>query len=102
MLGEPTYGDLIKLLEEAESAGGPTAEALVVKFSSWFPHIPISRSNRFLDTIRRIAAPTRPSTVGGAKLEGSPLRSYLKRHWAPRIRNAPGITDRPHHVLNLH
>ena len=79
-MDEPTYGDLIKILEEAE-------------WQSSFPHIPISWPSWFLDTIRRIAAPTRPSAIGKAKLDGSPLRTYLKRHGAPRIRNTPGIVS---------
>ena len=61
---KPTYGKLIEILEDAkvEAASNeiPVAELLSAKFSSEYPHIPISRPSRFLDTVRRIAAPTVP------------------------------------------
>jgi hypothetical protein len=40
-----------------------------------------------LDSIQRIVGPTRPFLLGAAKLTGSPLASYRKRVWQPRIRN---------------
>ena len=87
----PTYGELIELLEvaeaEAETSEASIAELLAAKFRCDYSHIPISRPSRFFDTIKRIAAPTRPSAIGQRRLNGSPLRFYLKRHWAPRIRN---------------
>ena len=99
----PTYADLIKVLEEAESVGceASITKTLLAKFSSRFPHIQISRPSRFLDTVRRIAAPTRPSTVGEAKLDGSPLRSYLKRRWTPRIRNTQGEVMWMYSIFNV-
>ena len=63
------------------------AELLEATFHCNYPHIQISRPSRFFNTVKRIAAPTRPSAIGHRKLNGSPLRSYLKRHWKPRIRN---------------
>ena len=87
----PTYGELIRMLEvaemEAETSEISVAELLEVTFHCNYPHISISRPSRFFDTVKRIAAPTRPSAIGHRKLNGSPLRSYLKRHWKPRIRN---------------
>lgn len=87
----PTYGELIELLEvaeaEAETSEASVAELLAAKFRCDYPHIPISRPSRFFDTVKRIAAPTRPSAIGQRRLNGSPLRFYLKRHWTPRIRN---------------
>ena len=86
-----TYGELIRMLCEAEADAVENEKSesymLTSKFSLKYPHIPISRPRRFYDTVKRIAAPTRPSAIGEARLSGSPLRSYLKRHWAPRIRN---------------
>ena len=38
----------------------------------------------------RIVAPTQPSVIGEPKLTGSPLQTYRKRVWQPRIRNAAG------------
>lgn len=92
---KPTYGDLILLLEsaeaEAEISNATIADLLAAKFSDEYPHFSVSRPSRFLDTVRRIAAPTRPSAIGSKKLDGSPLCSYLKRYWAPRTRNIQGI-----------
>ena len=87
------YGDLIDLLEDAEMANvdGSVADILTEKFTASYPHIPISRPTRFLDTVRRLAAPTRPSVVGQQKLMGSPLTSYRHRHWIPRNRHKQGM-----------
>ena len=86
----PTYGVLVDMLETAEtettSSGQSVAELLTTTFHQNFPHIPIGRPSRFLDTVRKIAAPTRPSVIGQKRLNGSPLRSYLNRCWSPRIR----------------
>ena len=91
----PTYGELIRMLEvaemEAETSEMSVATILEAKFHLNYPHIPISCPSRFFDTVKRIAAPTRPSAIGRRKLNGSPLRSYLKRHWTPRIRNTQGV-----------
>ncbi len=87
----PTYGKLIDLLEEVEVNSSyieiSTAEVLASRFCSEYPHLTISRPGRFYDTVQRIAAPTRPSSVGEEKLKGSPLSLYMKRVWKPRTRN---------------
>lgn len=87
----PTYGALIRMLEvaemEAETSETSVTELLEAKFHLNYLHIPISRPSRFFDDVNRIAVPTRPSAIGHRKLNGSPLCSYLKRHWTPRIRN---------------
>ena len=87
----PTYGELIRMLEvaemEAETSEMSVAAILEAEFHHNYLHIQISRPSRFFDTVKRIAVPTRLSTIGRRKLNGSPLRSYLKRHWTPRIRN---------------
>ena len=86
----PTYGDLINLLEaaetEAKTTGDSVSDLLVAHFHQRYPLVSIGRASRSYDTVRRIAAPTRTSTRP-SQLDGSPLRSYLKRIWIPRIRN---------------
>ena len=47
----------------------------------------MSRPTRFFDAVQRIVGPTRPSLRGSAKLTGSPLASYRRRVWQPRVRN---------------
>ena len=66
------------------------ADVLTEKFTSSYPHIPISRPTRFLDTVRRLAAPTKSSAVGEKKLLGSPLVTYRRRVWVPRNRHKQG------------
>jgi hypothetical protein len=93
MMVSPTYGELIEFLNDAENEEDTSrgvAEILTENFSAKYPHISISRPCRFLDTVKRIAAPTRSSCLGKPKLVGSPLHSYLSRNWSPRIRNSPG------------
>ena len=89
----PTYGELLFFLEEAETecdVNTSVAELLAANFRMNYPSIPISRPNRFLDTVRRICAPTRPSAKGQQKLDGSPLCFYLRRQWIPRMRHTQG------------
>ena len=88
----PTYGELIHMLKTSEMkaetiCNSGVADLLTAEFQHKFPQIPISRPSRFLDTVRRLEAPTMPSALGQRKLDGSPLKSYLKRRWIPRIRN---------------
>lgn len=86
LIEKPTYGDLIDLLKKVE--GQPdAANLLFMEVRQNYPSIPIGRPNRLLDTVKRIAAPTQSSLHGGAKLSGSPLATYRKRSWEPRIRN---------------
>lgn len=89
----PTYGELFSFLEAAELEASQTevstARILVRNFHLEYPTVPISRPGRFLDTVKRLAAATRPSAVRPA-MAGTPLRSYLQRRWIPRIRNMQG------------
>ena len=101
----PTYGELIAFLEaaERECGGISTAEILARKVSMKYPDVPIRRPSRFLDTVKRLAAPTKPSPLGPPKLTDSPLRSYLRREWMPRTRNVPGTVFKnagASHLLN--
>ena len=57
----PTYGVLIDLLD---SCGGDVGR-LVSEFKELYPSVPVGSPRRFHDTVRRIAAPTRPSLIGG-------------------------------------
>ena len=89
----PTFGELIAFLEAAESesnAEASIAEIITLKVRTKYPEIPILRPSRFLDCMERLAAPTKPSSIGPPKLTHSPLRSYLRREWIPRTRNLPG------------
>ena len=93
----PSIGELIDLLEAAQiahetgSKDKTVAEILTERFTLKYPHIQINRPSRFLDTVNRLAAPTKPSSIGEAKLSGSPLAHYHRRQWAPRSRCKPGI-----------
>lgn len=89
---KPTYGELIDLYEETERECPNNEDLLYSKFKKIYPKIYIGRPRRFYDTVARIVAPTQPSLIGKRKLYGSPLSSYRKRTWEPRIRNpaAPG------------
>ena len=94
-----TYGELIELLHQAESKcdnNTELSELLVALFKEKHPSIYIGRPRRFLDTVRGIAAPTRPSTIGKSKLDGDCLHVYLKKEWEPKIRN-PAPTGMPFH-----
>lgn len=85
------YGELIDLLSDAEQESKEHAPKLLVdKVRQLYPHFSIGRPARFFDTVTRLAAPTRPSVIGPPKLCGSPLSSYRKREWIPRIRNPTG------------
>jgi len=60
----PTHGKLLALLEGIELEANfddSMSELLKAKFCKEYPSISISRPDRFLDTVKRIAAPTRPS-----------------------------------------
>ncbi len=87
-----TYGELIELLHVAElryvEEDVELSELVVTLFKKRYPSIYIGRPSRFLDTLRRIALPTRPHVVG-KQLNGDSLRSYLKQIWSPKIRNPP-------------
>ena len=87
----PTYGELIDLLEKSEKEAPLDYEALCSVFQQQYPHIRIARPKRFYDTVNRIAAPTKPSSKGDSKLCGSPLVTYRKREWLPRVRYPAGM-----------
>ena len=86
----PTYGDLLEMLKCAERKASTinesTAQLLTAELHHKYPNIYVGRPGRFLDAVKRIAAPTLQSLIGKGKLEGTPLKSYLKRRWSPRIR----------------
>ena len=92
----PSYGALIDFFQAAEiacetgSAKQSVAEILTEKVTSHYPHVSISRPTRFLDTVKRLAAPTQPSSIGEQKLLGSPLNTYRRRVWLPRNRHNQG------------
>ena len=89
-MAQLTYGEIVKILEDVEILVKCLLLIFSVKFSQKYPHIVTSRPSCLFDSINRIAAPTRPSAVGPSKLNGSPLRTYLKRTWVPRTRNVQG------------
>ena len=82
----PSYGEMIDLLSDVEK---DVPETLCTKFRKLYPYIPIGRPDRFHDTIKWLAAPTRPSIKGPSKLQGSPLVTYRKRIWIPKTNNKP-------------
>ena len=61
-------------------------DALHSEICARYPMISVGRPTRLFDTVKRIVGPTRPSVRGAAKLSGSPLATYRKRVWKPRIR----------------
>ena len=77
-----TYGELFDTFEEIEDE----ANLFSLKLRERYPNVKVGRLGRLLDTVKRLIAPTRPSTVGSAKLLGSPLKHYQKRFWEPCIR----------------
>jgi len=84
----PTYGQLIDILERSSDQ-----DSLLLEVKNEFPLLQnIGRPGRFFNTVQRIAAPTLSSTLGSAKLAGSPLKTYRKRVWEPRTRNVTGST----------
>lgn len=86
MARKPTYGELIDLFKKSEHN-----EDLLSHFKKIYPDISIGRPDRFYETVSRIVAPTQPSALGKPKLCGSPLTSYRKRTWEPRIRNSCAV-----------
>ena len=91
----PTYGDLIDLYEEVKSKNPNNVEVLLSEFKKIYPECPVGRATRFYDAVQRIIAPTKPSVIKKPCLNGSPLQSYRRKEWKPRIRNpmgsAPGL-----------
>ena len=85
----PSYGEMIDLLSNVEKSYVDVPETLCSQFREQYPHIPIGRPDRFYDTVKRLAAPTRPSIKGPSKLQGSPLVTYRRRTWVPKKNNKP-------------
>ena len=76
------------MFEETEQECPRNSEELLCsKFKRLYPNIYIGRPRRFYETVSRILAPTKHSLRCECKLSGSPLSSYRKRIWEPRIRN---------------
>ena len=96
---KPTYGELIDLFEETECECPHSEDLLCSKFKKLYPNIYIGRPRRFYDTVLRIVAPTRPSLRAESKLTGSPLSSYRKRIWSPRIRRLSIVSRYQYHVI---
>lgn len=89
----PLYGELIDMLDEAENEAdspGCVSHLLLQKFKNRYEDITVDRPEHFYDTVCRIAAPTKPSMRGVAKLTGSPLTTYKQRKWVPKVRNKKG------------
>ena len=86
-LSNPTYGDLIDIFEKFEREKH-APELILSEVRKRYPCVSVSRPTRFFDAVQRIVGPTWPSLRGSAKLTGSPLASYRRRVWQPRIRNA--------------
>ena len=83
----PTYGELIDLLTKLE--GKPDViDLLCSELCIQYPNISFTRLTTLFDALKPIAGPTQPSLGCPAKLTGSPLASYRKRVWKPRIRNS--------------
>ena len=94
-VAKPSYGELIDMLDAAETEAAKRRSTnasilLLQKFKLNYRHISIGRPERFYDTVCRIAAPTRPSLRGPAKLLGSPLVTYRRRTWVPSTRKKEG------------
>ena len=61
-----------------------TKQFLFTKFKELYPHISIGRPRRLFETVQRIVAPVRPSSLGTVSITGSDLVMYRKRTWIPR------------------
>ena len=89
---QPLYGELIDMLHESESEAaalnnpGCANHLLLEKFKSRYQGITAGRPQRFYDTVCRIATPTKPSLRGAPKLTGTPLATYKRRAWVPKVR----------------
>ena len=87
---QPTNGVLIEILEQAENAcSNNPSFCLKHVLATWFHQLyptatKITRPCRFEATVRRIAAPTRPSTRGESKLTGVELKVYQQKQWIPK------------------
>lgn len=87
----PTNGVLIDLVEQAEAECSKNP-ALCIRgvLCSWYEQLyptttRISRPGRFEATVKRIAAPTRPSIRGVARFAGGELETYRNKEWKPNF-----------------
>ena len=87
VVGEyPTYGELIDLYLIVEREDFNNETVLCAKFKELYP---LGRPRRFFETVQRIVAPVRPSSLGTVSITDSALITYRKRKWIPRSRNTP-------------
>ena len=82
---KPNYGELIDIFTQLEGQAD-TVDLLCSEICRRYPGISVGRRSRLFDTIQWIVGPTGPPLRGTAKLTGSPLASYRRRVWEPRIR----------------
>ena len=93
---KPSYGELIDMLDAAQleaatSKNKHISMLLLQNLRQKYKHLSVGWPECFYDTVCRIAAPTRPSVRGEAKLVGSPLATYRKRAWVPNKGKKQGI-----------
>ena len=88
--GKPTYGELIDIFVGFEGQAD-AADLLCSEICRRYPNLSVGRPSRLFDTVQRIVGPTRASLRGTAKLTGSPLVSYRRRVWEPRIRTTGNL-----------
>ena len=93
---KPSYGEPIDMLDAAQleaatSKNKHISMLLLQNLRQKYKHLSVGRPEHFYDTVCRIAAPTRPSVCGEAKLVGSPLAIYRKRAWVPNKGKKQGI-----------
>lgn len=89
-----TYGVLTDILEEVEKEcpdSRDIAHQLLSKIQLLNPDIAIGRESHFYETVKRIAAPMRPSIRGDSKLKGSLAQRYRDKVWIPRVQNNPQL-----------
>ena len=86
--GKPTYGEHIDIFVWVEA---DAADLLCSEICRRYPNLLVGRPSRLFDTVQRIVGPTRASLRGTAKLTGSPLVSYRRRVWEPRIRTTGNL-----------
>ena len=84
---QPTYGELIDLFELVEDEHSGDETVLCALFRENYPDIDIGRPGRFFETVQSIVAPVQSSMLRKPPLSGSPLVSYRRRKWKPRVRN---------------
>ena len=79
-----TYDDLLEVSEDCSHYECVPNYSMLILM--WL----LGCQKQWYNTVKCIAAPTRPSVRGESKLWGSPLVFYWSKEWIPRIRNAGG------------